>query len=49
MSTVLFKKIASQVGVSPMTVQRALNRELRDTRPTIVQRNQRIRRLHCQY
>jgi LacI family transcriptional regulator len=45
MSAAVFRTIAKQVGVSPRTVQRILCGELKDTRPTIVQRAQRIRDL----
>ena len=45
MSTAVFQKIAAEVGVSPRTVQRVLNGGLRDTRPSIVARAQRVREL----
>jgi len=45
MSVEIFSAIADQVGCSPQTVQRVLNRPLRDKRPTIVKRTERIRGL----
>jgi LacI family transcriptional regulator len=39
----LFEQIASQVGVSARTVQRVLNSELKDTRPSIIRRSNQIR------
>lgn len=41
----IVQTIADQVGVSPRTVQRILTGELRDSRPTIVRRAERIRSL----
>lgn len=43
MAQALFEQIASQVGVSARTVQRVLNSELKDTRPTIIRRSNQIR------
>jgi LacI family transcriptional regulator len=43
MALALFEQIASQVGVSARTVQRVLNSELKDTRPSIIRRSNQIR------
>lgn len=45
MSSVLFQQIAQKVGVSPRTVQRILNSQMKDTRPAIVKRAAQIRAL----
>ncbi len=45
MSSAIFEQIASQVGVSASTVQRILNHPLKDRRPSIRQRADRIRSL----
>lgn len=42
MSVAIFEQIASEIGVSPRTVQRILNAPLKDTRPTIVRRARQI-------
>jgi LacI family transcriptional regulator len=44
-SAALFRKIASEVGVSAQTVQRVLTQELKDTRPSIVKRSALIREI----
>ncbi|MDA3959815.1 MAG: substrate-binding domain-containing protein [Planctomycetota bacterium] len=45
MPSPIVRKIAQIIEVSPRTVERALNGELKDTRPTIVARNARIKQL----
>jgi LacI family transcriptional regulator len=45
MSSAIFEQIATKVGVSPSTVQRILNRPLKDQRPTIRRRADQIRAL----
>jgi len=47
-ATEILSQIAEEVGVSERTVQRVLTGELRDSRPTIVHRAKRIRRLATQ-
>jgi LacI family transcriptional regulator len=45
MQSPIVRRIAELVGVTPRTVERALGGELKDTRPTIVARNRRIKEL----